>query len=81
VTGVQTCALPISFAWLRLKSGSLWTGVLMHASHNLFIQSVFGPLTTDTGLTKYITGEFGLALALISLVIAYIFWKKRTELP
>lgn len=78
---VMVIGLSFAFAWLRLKSGSLWTGVFMHASHNLFIQSVFGPLTTDTGLTKYVTGEFGLALALISLVIAYIFWKKRTELP
>jgi len=29
------------FAWMRLKSGSLWTGVLLHASHNLFIQAFF----------------------------------------
>jgi hypothetical protein len=47
--------------------------------HNLFIQRVFDPLTTDTGITKYVTGELGAALALISLVGAYIFWKKRAE--
>ena len=69
-----------AFAWMRLKSGSLWTGVFLHASHNLFIQRVFDPLTTDTGITKYVTGEFGAALALISLVVAYIFWRKRAEL-
>lgn len=69
-----------AFAWMRLKSGSLWTGVFLHASHNLFIQWVFDPLTTDTGITKYVAGEFGAALALISLVVAYIFWKKRAEL-
>jgi membrane protease YdiL (CAAX protease family) len=69
-----------AFAWMRLKSGSLWTGVFLHASHNLFIQWVFDPLTTDTGITKYVTGEFGAALAVISLVVAYIFWKKRAEL-
>ena len=74
-----------SFAAFRfhglLKSGSLWIAVLLHASHNLFIQRVFDPLTTDTGLTRYVTGEFGAALAVISLVVAYIFWKRRTELP
>ena len=69
-----------AFAWMRLKSGSLWTGVLLHASHNLFIQWVFDPLTTDTGIPKYVAGEFGAALAMISLVVAYIFWKKRAEL-
>jgi len=78
---VMVIGLSFAFAWMRLKSGSLWTGVFMHASHNLFIQRVFDPLTTDTGPTKYITGEFGVALALISLVVAYVFWKKRAELP
>jgi membrane protease YdiL (CAAX protease family) len=77
---VMVIGLSFAFAWMRLRSGSLWTGVFLHASHNLFIQRVFDPLTTNTGLTKYITGEFGAALALISLVVAYIFWKKRAEL-
>jgi membrane protease YdiL (CAAX protease family) len=26
------------FAWLRLKSGSLWTAAVLHASHNLFVK-------------------------------------------
>jgi uncharacterized protein len=77
---VMVVGVSFAFAWMRLKSGSLWTGVFLHASHNLFIQWVFDPLTTDTGITKYVTGEFGAALALISLVVAYIFWKKRAEL-
>jgi len=29
-----------AFAWMRLKSGSLWTAAVQHASHNLFIQTV-----------------------------------------
>ena len=32
------------YAWLRLKSGSLWTAVILHASHNLYIQDIFDPL-------------------------------------
>ena len=32
------------FAWLRLKSGSLWTAAVLHASHNLFVQNVFDNL-------------------------------------
>lgn len=68
------------FAWLRLKSGSLWTAVFLHASHNLFIQGVFTPLTTDTGKTKYIIDEFGAALAIIVMIIAFIFWRIRPKL-
>jgi uncharacterized protein len=69
------------FAWMRLKSGSLWTGVLLHASHNLFIQSFFDPMTTDTGRTKYIISEFGCGLALVSIAFAVYFWTRRKELP
>jgi membrane protease YdiL (CAAX protease family) len=72
-------ALGFVFAWMRLKSGSLWTGVLLHASHNLFIQAFFDPITADTGRTKYITGEFGAALAVTVIVLAAYFWTRRGE--
>ena len=65
------------FAWLRLRSGSLWTAMLLHASHNLYIQSYFDNATDDTGITAYISSEFGIALALVILVFAYLFWRKR----
>lgn len=68
------------FAWMRLKSGSLWTGVLLHASHNLFIQQFFDPITINTGRTKYVTGEFGAALAVASALLAAYFWMRRGEL-
>jgi membrane protease YdiL (CAAX protease family) len=69
-----------AFAWLRLRSGSLWTGVILHASHNLFIQNIFDRITSDTGSTKYFIGEFGIALALVCAAVAYVFWQKRSEL-
>jgi len=72
-------ALSFVFAWMRLKSGSLWTGVLLHASHNLFIQGFFDPITADTGRTKYVTGEFGAALAITVVPIAVYFWLRRGE--
>jgi membrane protease YdiL (CAAX protease family) len=74
---VMVIGLSFAFAWLRLQSDSLWPAALMHASHNLFIQQVFDPLTQDTGITAYIIGEFGIALAIASIVIAYIFWRER----
>ena len=78
---VMVVSISFVFTWLRLKSGSLWTGVLLHASHNLFIQGFFDPMTTDTGRTKYIIGEFGAALPLVCIVFAVYFWTKRRELP
>jgi len=71
---VLIIAISFPFAWLTLKSGSLWPAVLLHASHNLFIQAVFDGLTRNGSITPYITGEFGVGLAITSLVVAYVFW-------
>jgi len=63
------------FAWMRLKSGSLWTGAMLHASHNLFVQAIFTPLTRDTGPTKYIIDEFGIGLVITITIGALISWR------
>jgi uncharacterized protein len=67
------------FAWLRLKSGSLWPAAMLHASHNLFVQQIFDALMRDTGRTRWYTSEFGVALALTSAVLAVYFWTRRAE--
>jgi membrane protease YdiL (CAAX protease family) len=67
------------FAWLRLKSGSLWTAAVLHASHNLFVQTVFDNLMRDTGKTLWYTTEFGIALALVNVLLALYFWRRRAE--
>ncbi len=69
------------FAWMRLKSGSVWTGVFLHASHNIFIQAFFDPLTRSARITDYVTSEFGCGLAVVALILAVIFYRKRDELP
>ncbi|MCU0638770.1 MAG: CPBP family intramembrane metalloprotease [Candidatus Krumholzibacteria bacterium] len=73
--------LGISFAmaWLRLRSGSLWPAVVLHASHNLFIQGIFTPLTADTGITAWVIGEFGAGLAILLALTAWLFWRMRAE--
>jgi membrane protease YdiL (CAAX protease family) len=67
------------YAWLRLKSGSVWTAVIIHASHNLFIQQVFDPMTNDRGMTMYVTTEFGVGLAIVYSVVAFYCWRRRGE--
>ncbi len=78
---IMAIAVSFPFAWLRLKSGSLWPAALLHASHNLFIQWIFNQLTAKTSVTPYITGEFGVGLAITTLVIAYVFWRMQRVRP
>jgi membrane protease YdiL (CAAX protease family) len=69
-------------AWLRLKSGSVWTAVLFHAALNSYNQGLFENLTESTSnLTNYISGEFGLMMSLVAAFAGYLFWRKRDALP
>src|ERR1700689_3509497 len=36
--------LSFVIGWLRMKTQSIWPGVLLHAAHNGFLQTVFDPL-------------------------------------
>jgi len=74
---VMAVGLSFPLAWLRLRSGSVWTATFLHASHNLFIQSVFDRLTTDSGPTEWIIGEFGAGLAIVAAVLGYLFWREQ----
>ncbi|MCY6372737.1 CPBP family intramembrane glutamic endopeptidase [Clostridium ganghwense] len=78
---ISVTAVSFIAVWLRLKSGSLWTGVILHASHNLFIQLFFDVITIDYGKTKYITTEFGAGLALIYTIIGIYCWRNSYKLP
>ena len=73
-------AISFVWTWMRLKSGSLWPGVVLHAAHNTFIQEFFDPLTVHNSKTRYVAGEFGVALLVISILMAVFFWKRRNEL-
>jgi membrane protease YdiL (CAAX protease family) len=77
---IMVVGISFAYAWLRLKSGSLWTAMFLHASHNVFIQSVFDRLTAGTGVTEWIIGEFGAGLAIIGVVVGYVFWRKQGDL-
>jgi membrane protease YdiL (CAAX protease family) len=65
--------------WLRLKSGSLWTAAVLHASHNLFIQAILDRMTAPVGRALYITTEFGAGLVLTAAACALYLWTRRKE--
>jgi len=76
---ILALSVNIVINWLRIKSGSLWTAVLLHATHNSFLQDI-SPLFQETKWSAYILSEAGLALTLSGLIIGFIFWRKRNEL-
>ncbi len=77
---VLVIGISFAFAWLRLKSGSVWATVLLHASHNIAIQAIFTPLTGTNALTPYMVDEFGMGLALAGLLVGLLFWRRRAAL-
>jgi membrane protease YdiL (CAAX protease family) len=65
--------------WFRLKSGSLWTATILHASHNLFIQAIFDRMTAPVGRALYVTTEFGFGLVLTIGACGLYLWTRRGE--
>jgi membrane protease YdiL (CAAX protease family) len=74
-----TVGLSFPMAWQRLRTGSIWAAVVLHASHNLFVLNVFAPVTME-GRTRYqLTGEGGLALAIVGVTLVIVFWLLRSH--
>ena len=78
---IMVLGISFAFAWLRLKSGSLWTAAILHASHNLFIQAIFTPLTLQKKITPFIIDEFGVGLAIAGILVAWFFIRKNNQQP
>jgi membrane protease YdiL (CAAX protease family) len=62
-------------AWLRLKTGSVWPAALFHACHNAVIQWILDSMTVETGRAAWFAGEFGIALAVTSVLFAIPIWR------
>jgi membrane protease YdiL (CAAX protease family) len=79
---VMVMGLSFPFAWLRLRSGSVWPAAILHGSHNVLIQIWLTPITgARGGITRYAIDEFGFMLAFAAILMAIVFWRKRAELP
>lgn len=78
---IMVVGISFPFAWLRLRSGSVWPVAILHASHNLFIQGFFDQVTVDTGITKYLLSEFGAVLALAAAITGWLFWRIDRKHP
>lgn len=76
---VELTLMSIIMSWLRVASNSVWPAIFLHASHNLFDQTVFQPMSTNS-YVPYWAGEQGFVTVLVVLVIAFVvmhLWKKK----
>ena len=64
-----------------MRSGSLWTGVWMHAAHNIFFQSIYPGLTKESPNSPWFVDEFGAFSVIVAVLVAVFFWMKRRDLP
>jgi membrane protease YdiL (CAAX protease family) len=69
----------VAFAWLRMKSGSIWPVAIMHATHNGVVQAFFDALTAKNAHTPYFIGEFGVAMLPFTFLLAWYCWKKAPQ--
>jgi membrane protease YdiL (CAAX protease family) len=75
---IDLLGLSVIMLWLRLRSGSVWTGALVHASINLWNDVYFTPLTAPRGaITNYTIDESGFMLPIVISITAYLFWRRR----
>ncbi len=51
-------------------SGSLWTGAVLHASHNTFLMGIFFDLTVKEGKVAYFISETGILLGVVYILVA-----------
>jgi len=69
------------YTWFRIKSGNMWTGVLLHTAGNLYIFHVFEDLTINTGNTAYFAGETGIVFASWGALLIFVFMKFGWDWP
>ncbi len=83
VSGLMWCPALAAMVTLKVSGRKLselgWKWP-KHASHNLYLQGIFTPLTRKSGNTAWFFDEFGIVLPIVTIVFAIFFWTRRGEL-
>ncbi|MFC2093056.1 CPBP family intramembrane glutamic endopeptidase [Bacteroidota bacterium] len=81
--GFTLCLIGASFVRTVLvsQSKSLWTGVVLHASHNIVLMGIFYEMTVKQGYSGYLVSETGVFLGIVYIIIAVIFWRIQVRKP
>ncbi len=66
----------VIFAYFAFRARSLWPAAILHASHNLFVQAIYTPLTIFGPETHKWVDEFGIMLPIIYALLAVYFIRR-----
>ena len=61
------------------KSKSLWPGVIIHTSHNVFIMGILFDLTVKSKYAAYFVSESGIITAIIYVIGAILFYRFQVK--
>ena len=50
--------------------------MIFHATHNLYLQTIFVPLTLTKPESALLAGEAGVVIAVVTGLVAFYFWLK-----
>jgi len=68
---IEVFAINVVITWIRMKSYSVWTAVLFHATHNYFDQVILQSLTNNQ-YSSYFVGETGIITIIFTAMFAVI---------
>lgn len=77
---VMVISASFIFTWFTIKSSSLFPAMILHATHNLYVQQIFTPLTKSNVMTPWYIGEFGIVLPLVTTLFALYYIVRSKEL-
>ena len=77
--GIMVLGFTVLADMLCIRAASLWPAVLLHATHNVFVQSVFDRITVNGPYTQYLTSEFGIGLAAGYALVALVILRKSAK--
>ena len=55
------------------RSGSLWPGVILHVSHNIFLMGMFYEMTRKSEYSSWLVSESGLFLGAVYLACGFLY--------
>ncbi len=73
---LMTVGMSFILTYLRVRSGSLWPAVILHASHNIYVLTIMQPMTIQYKETWRYASEFGFILPLVTLAVGLYFWRR-----
>ena len=73
---VMLISMSVIMTYYTFRTGSLWPAVMFHGAHNIYIQKIFTPLTTENDQSGIWMDEYGMMLPLVVTVLALIYWRR-----